>query len=86
MISIISNVDSLLPHITKEKIIDFDQEKDILSKTKASDKVQELLSHISGHLRGGYIHSFHLLLDIMESYGTLTTKELATDMKNSIKF
>ena len=84
MTSSITDIDGILKHCVTKSIIAFNEEQKIKSKATALEKVECLLGHIYGPLRAGWTDSFTILLEIMETYGQLTTQQLAQDMKKAL--
>jgi len=81
--SSITDIESLLSKLVAKNVISFNQEKEVMAKTKGIDKVKELLSYIVGPLKEGSTTSFYILLEIMES-GNMATQELAADLKKQL--
>ena len=80
----IKDVCSLLPHFVTAKIIGEDDRKEINTLRTSSEKVQKLLTHISGPLDAGNTQPFYLMLSIMEEHGTEATKKQATVIRRKL--
>ena len=81
----LTEIDSLLPHFVKKEIINFKEERLILTERIAENKVKGLLSYISGPLESGNSDGFYELLLIMKSEGKPPTVKLANDMEKSLE-
>ena len=77
----LTDIDNLLKFFVQEEIITDEQGLDIGSAVIPSEKVKNLLIHISGPLKAGNKTNFYTMLEIMEKQGTCTTKELAVVLK-----
>lgn len=81
----LTDIDSLLPHCFEKSIITHEEMVRIKLPEKISqDKVENLLIHVFGPLKYGNSKAFYSLLQIMESYGTISTKDLAKDMRSKL--
>lgn len=78
------DVVNLLPYFIQEEIIPLDDQEEIKAKPRTKDKVEKLLQYISGPLQAGDVHSFHIMLSIMEEHGTQATRKLASTMKSLV--
>ncbi|XP_065894803.1 uncharacterized protein [Dysidea avara] len=78
--STVMEIDSLLKYFVTENVINIFDEEDIRMSVNTSAKVKKLLLHISGPLQAGDTHGFYVMLEIMKSYGTKSTQQLAENM------
>ena len=78
------DVDNLLPHFVQEGIISANDLQELKAMMRTDSKVEKLLHHVSGPLQGGNVKNFNAMLTIMEEHGTITTKELATTLRNVV--
>jgi len=78
------DVDNLLPHFVQEGIISENDLQELKAMTRIDSKVEKLLQYVSGPLQAGNLKNFYTMLTIMEEHGMITTKELATTMKNVV--
>ena len=77
----LTDIDNLLKYFVQEKVIKSDDQDEINSLVKKSEKVQKLLKHIVGPLEAGDSKGFYTMLDIMENHGVQATKDLADSLK-----
>jgi len=80
----IKDIRSLLPHFVTEEIIVEEDREDISAMRTSSEKVQRLLTHITGPLDAGNTQPFYVMLRIMEVYGTQATKRLSGQIKRHL--
>ena len=79
------NIHTLIPHLIQmNEVITTDDASDIRSCKRDSVKVMKLLEYVSHHLKAGCAKSFHIMLDIMKTYGTIADRELANEMESSL--
>jgi len=76
----ITDINNLLKYFVQEDIIGLDEEEEIKHTVTKVNKVQKLLSHISGPLRAENADGFYILLNIMKKYGVKATKELSKSL------
>lgn len=74
----------LSPYCVSEGIISIDDDEKISNTIKKTEKARVVLTIVSRHLTANCNSSFLSLLDIMESYGNLCTKQLAELIKSEI--
>ena len=84
-LSKILSVNTLLPHFIVKRIITIDDESDIRSCNRESEKIMKLLHYIARHLKAGYTDGFYLMLDIMKTHGTIANQNLAYDMESFLR-
>jgi len=80
----IVDIDSLLPYFLQENIITMGDFEEIMTISRPKEKVQVLLQHISGPLQDGYVNTFHVMLNVMETHGIQATRELAGTMRSLV--
>ena len=80
----IKDIRSLLPHFVTEEIIVEEDREDISAMRTSSEKVQKLLTHITGPLDAGNTQPFYVMLRIMEVCGTQATKRLADQIRGHL--
>ena len=80
----ITDVDTLLPYFVQEKIILPDNQQEINAIAEIDEKVQKLMTYISGPLKAGNTEVFYTMLRIMEEYGNQTTQKLTAEMRKSL--
>ena len=78
------NIHTLIPYLIQNKVITTDDASDITSCKRDSEKAMKLLEYISHHLQAGYTESFHIMLDIMKTRGTIAEQKLANEMESSL--
>ena len=76
----LTDINNLLPYFVQEKIINANDIEEINAIVTKRQRVENLLSHISGPLTAGNARGFHTMLTIMKEHGTQTTKDLAVKM------
>ena len=80
----LTDVNSLLLQFVQKRVITTDNLEEINAIATSTKKVQKLMVHISGPLKGGNTKVFHIMLGIMEEYGHLATQQLAEEMRTSL--
>ena len=81
----LTDVDNLLPYFVQENIITANDMQQFNAITSKPQKVQRLLSHISGPLQAGDTKGFYTMLTIMKEHGVQGTKDLAENITGKIK-
>ena len=79
------NIHTLIPHLIENEVITIDDASDIKSCKRDSEKVMKLLEYVSHHLKAGCAKSFHIMLDIMKTRGTIAEQKLANEMESSLQ-
>ena len=80
----VTDIDNLLKYFVQEKIIKSEDQDEINTLVKKTEKVQKLLKHIAGPLEAGDSKGFYTMLDILENRGVQATKDLAVSLKTSL--
>ena len=75
------DIDNLLKYFVEKKIIKSEDQDEINTLVKKTEKVKKLLKHITGPLEAGDSKGFYTMLDIMENHGVQATKDLAVSLK-----
>jgi len=83
IIDTLTDIDTLLHYLIPERIINTQDLDEIKAKPTLSDRVCQLLKYIEGPLKASSTEGFHTLLDVMSTYGNLSTKKLAATMKGT---
>ena len=60
---------TLLPHLLSERVVDHGDEKEISFLTKSTQKAKYVICKIARHLEAGYKAKFYSLLTVMTDYG-----------------
>ena len=76
----LTDVNSLLLYFVQENVITTNDVEEINASKIKSERVEKLLSHISGPLESGDTKGLHTMLTIMKEYGNQSTKDLAVKM------
>ena len=79
----LTDVDHLLPYFVQENIINT-SDVESTDATTTANKIEKLLSHISGPLVAGHTKGFHIMLTIMKEHGNWSTKDLAAKMSHEL--
>ena len=79
-----TDIDDLLKYFVAEKIITLNEEDKIKRCATKSDKVQMLLSNISGPLTAGDTTGLLFMLKTMNDHGTVATQNLAKQIESRI--
>ena len=82
--STLSDIDDLLPHFVANKIIHINDVQQIKANVLPTDKVANLMKHISRPLDAGNTEVFYTMLRIMQEYGHQATQHLADQMRKSL--
>ena len=80
----VTDIDNLLKYFVQEKIIKSEDQDEINTLVKKTEKVQKLLKHIAGPLEAGDSKGFYTMLDILENRGVQATKDLAVSLKTRL--
>ena len=80
----LTDIKTLLPYFVQENIISTSDKEEINALNTSSEKVEKLLSHISGPLKAGDARGFHTMLNIMKEHGSQSTKDLVVKMNSEI--
>jgi len=80
-----TDIKNLLQYFVQKNIIKLEDQDTIGSEIKSCDQVKAFLKHISGPLQGGNTEIFYTMLDIMEVNGVEATKQLANELKITLK-
>ena len=83
--STLTDIENLLKYFVEENVISVEDQSEINSKVKPSNKVSKLLQHISGPLESGDSKPLYTLLSIMEKHGNRATKDLANSLWGTLK-
>ena len=83
--STLTDINELLPFFVQEDIISFHTQEEISTIVTTQEKVQKLLSHISGPLTAGDATGFQKMLTVMKDHGIQDTKDLAIQINSEIK-
>ena len=76
----LTDVNNLLPYFVEKGIITFNDVEEINASKIKSERIEKLLSHISGPLESGDAKGFHTMLTILKENGNQSTKDLARRM------
>ena len=79
----LTDVDHLLPYFVQENIINTSDVKSTDATTTAN-KIENLLSYISGPMVAGHTEGFLVMLTIMKEHGNQSTKDLAAKMSHEL--
>ena len=83
LISILnSSVLNLSKHFVAKNIITIEDEKEIRNADR--DKARLFLVKIEAPVKGGFTAGFHIMLDVMFQYGSVTDRQLAEQIRNEI--
>jgi len=77
-------VEKIIPKLVTKRVIDLDDEEEIMSLTTARKRAVYILHKIAAPLGAGYTEKFYQLLTIMEEYGGDVAK-LADEIRTSLK-
>ena len=77
----LTDIDNLLPHFISNGIITIEDTDEVKSKPRQSDQLRQLLKHIEGPLRVNDARNVYILLDVMSTHGSISTKRLAATMR-----
>lgn len=72
----------LSKHFVAENLITTEDQEEIFNTTR--DKARSFLLKIELGVRGGFTTGFHIMLDTMLRYGSVSDKQLAEQIKNEI--
>ena len=79
------DIHTITPHLVSKNIITYEAEQQIFTYCKLpSEQVKMLLTHILGPVRAGIFSGLRGMLEIMEKYGNITTKQLAAEMNECL--
>ena len=81
----VTDIDDLLKYFVTERIISIDEEEEIKKTATKSEKVQKLLSHISGPLKAGDSNGFYVMLSIMKTRGVRASQKMAEVVEAALK-
>ena len=84
----ITDIDGLLPYFVQENVIGTDNLAEIkaaIPSTKKS-RVENLLTYISGPLKGGNTQVFYIMLSVMENHGNKATQQLSKQIRSAIGY
>ena len=79
----LTDVDNLLPYFVQENIINT-SDVESTDATTTANKVEKLLSHISGPLVAGHTEGFYVMLTIMKEHSKRSTHDLAVKMSHEL--
>ena len=83
LISILnSSVLNLSKHFVAKNIITIEDEEEIRKADR--DKARLFLVKIEAPVKGGFTAGFHIMLDVMFQYGSVTDRQLAEQIRNEI--
>ena len=80
----LTDVDHLLRYFVQNDIINTNDIEEIKRVTTKPERVEKLLSHISGPLTAGDAKGFHIMLTIMKEHGNQSTRDLAVRMSHEM--
>jgi len=79
-----TDIDVLLRYFVEEKIINTEEEQNLISCVTKPEKVRKFLLNILGPLESGNESGFDVMLKIMKEHGTVATQDLAKAMESRI--
>jgi len=81
----ITDIEDLVYRFVQERIISGNEADEIIdNQNDNTEKVKNLLRHISGPLEVSDNQGFYIMLEIMKNHGALATSNLAEEIKSRL--